>query len=328
LTNHAQCKQELVIHNLNGAACCCVARVYDLQKQEGLWEDGPPLELNIGGYNMDVKRATIMHAPDSMLARLFSGRWDHVLPRDKSGRIFLDLDQKWVKPILQHLYHLSIADADSEPLVTPEKQFDGDDLIGYYATLDLLGLTKTFYPTGVVRLKPTAEQMPLGSIDPHEFVSKLALTTSTASCDWNAPWKVLYNSSVDTFNFEMYKNRCRNASNTVVFIKEKSTGNVFGGYTGVARTFFFNSGVWRSAVQDPNMFIFALTSCDGATTYKKFNELKRPQYASHDSQLYPFYFASDLHCENLAYNGCATAIIMIQLYEPGLMASSWSQRYR
>jgi hypothetical protein len=25
---------------------------------------------------MDVKRATIMHAPDSMLARLFSGRWD------------------------------------------------------------------------------------------------------------------------------------------------------------------------------------------------------------------------------------------------------------
>jgi BTB/POZ domain len=79
------------------------------QKQEGLWEDGPPLELNIGGYNMDVKRATIMYAPDSMLARLFSGRWDHVLPRDKTGRIFLDLDQMWVKPILQHLYHLSIA---------------------------------------------------------------------------------------------------------------------------------------------------------------------------------------------------------------------------
>jgi hypothetical protein len=121
--------------------------------------------------------------------------WDHVLPRDKSGRIFLDLDHKWVKPILQHLHHLSIASAatDSEPLVTPEKQFEGDDLVGYYATLDLFGLTKTFYLNGIMRQTPTVEQMPFGAIDPHEFVSKLAQVMT--SCNWNAPWKMLYKSS-------------------------------------------------------------------------------------------------------------------------------------
>jgi TLD len=253
---------------------------------------------------MDVKRATIIHAPDSMLARLFSGRWDHVLPLDKRGRIFLDLDLKWVKPILQHLYHLSIASAAtaSEPLITPEKQFDGDDLVGYYATLDLFGLTKTFNPTGVVRHKPTVEQMPFGTVNPHEFVSNMNPVT-TSSRDWNAPWKILYKSSRDGSNFETYKDRCRNASNTVVFVKEKSTGNVYGGYTGVAKT--FGSGVWRSSTQDPNMFIFAITGT-GASAYTKFSNLIQPQYASYDSSAYAFYIG-DLYMQGLSSKCGATA---------------------
>jgi hypothetical protein len=140
-----------------------------LQQHDGAWERGPPLALNIGGYCLDIKRNTIMQAPNSMLARMSSGDWDHVLPHDTAGRIFLDLDEKWVKPIFQHLFHLSLAHDSNEPLSTPESSFeDSDDLMGYYATLDFFGLTDIFYPDGI---EPV--QIPLGMIKPQLFIQKV-----------------------------------------------------------------------------------------------------------------------------------------------------------
>jgi hypothetical protein len=128
-----------------------------------------------------------MQASGSMLARFFSGRWDHVLPRDKSGRIFLDLDAKWVKPIFQHLYYLSLAHDSSEVLETPENVQDSDDLMGYYATLDFLGLTDIFYPDG---LQPcNTSSIPFGVIDPKVFIHKLL---PVLTCDWKAPWKQFF----------------------------------------------------------------------------------------------------------------------------------------
>jgi hypothetical protein len=116
-----------------------------------------------------------MVASNSMLARIVSGRWDHVLPRDKAGRIFLDIDEKWIKPIFQYLYHLSLAHDSSEPLDTPENNYqDSDDLMGYYATLDFLGLTETFYPDGIQPIRPAASlqpaNIPLDVVDPMDFV--------------------------------------------------------------------------------------------------------------------------------------------------------------
>jgi hypothetical protein len=124
--------------------------MHTMQQHKGAWENGPPIAFNIGGYPLDAKRNTIMQAPNSMLARMCSGDWDNMVPRDTAGRIFLDLDVQWAKPIFQHLYQLTMVHASEEELNTPESNFeDSDDLIGYYATLDVFGLTDVFYPNGV-----------------------------------------------------------------------------------------------------------------------------------------------------------------------------------
>jgi hypothetical protein len=55
---------------------CCLR---DLQNQgDGAWKQAAPLQLNCGGCIIDLKRSTIMVASNSMLARIVSGRWDHV----------------------------------------------------------------------------------------------------------------------------------------------------------------------------------------------------------------------------------------------------------
>jgi hypothetical protein len=150
------------------------------------------------------------------------------------------------------------------------------------------------------------EQMPFGTVNPHEFVNQLKPAMTSSNCDWNTPWKVLYKSSKDGFNFETYKARCTGCFNTVVFIQEKKTGNVYGGYTGVARL-FPQGGVYRTAAQDPDMFIFAITD-DGASCTKS-SSFKQYHYPTYDSNIHPFYFASDFYCQGLnsASGGSATS---------------------
>jgi hypothetical protein len=201
------------------------------QQYDGAWEKGPPVAFNVGGYCLDIKRDTVMQAPQSMLAHICSDDWDHVLPRDTAGRIFLDLDEKWVKPIFQHLFHLSLAHDSAEPLNTPESSFDdSDDLMGYYATLDFFGLTDIFYPDD-----SESVQKALGVISPQHFIQKLQPTV--ALCDWRAKWTMLYRSSRDGLNLQAYQNCCKDKTHTVVFIKEQDTNNVYGGYSACARKY-------------------------------------------------------------------------------------------
>jgi TLD len=253
-----------------------------------------PLQLNVGGCILDLERRTVMQAPQSMLARIFSGRWDHVLPRDKSGRIFLDVDEKWIKPIFQHLYHLSLAHDSNEALETPESTFqDTDDLMGYYAALDFLGLVDTFYPDGlpsrITRYAMTTAAMPLAVIDPRQFIQKLQ---PVLTCDWRAQWKLLYKSSRDGLNLAAFQQRCINMVNTVVFIKEHGTGNVYGGYTAVGRT-FPNPGVWITKNQDPSMFVFAVensTMDAERAVYTKFELAAGQTNAWHDRHDLALYY--------------------------------------
>jgi hypothetical protein len=274
------------------ALICLAMLLADLQNQgDGAWKQGAPLQLNCGGCIIDLKRSTIMVASKSMLARIVSGRWDHVLPRDKAGRIFLDIDEKWIKPIFQHLYHLSLAHDSSEPLDTPENNYqDSDDLMGYYATLDFLGLTETFYPDGIRPIR--SAKIPLDVVDPMNFVQNLkpALT-----CDWRAPWTLLFKSSRDGLDQLTYQETVKNQSNTVVFVNEKSTGNVYGGYISGPRTFPSDSNR-IDAAQEPNMFLFAVENNANthALQHTKFNQIPYSGQNWIDGESYPFHFGDDL----------------------------------
>jgi hypothetical protein len=50
-------------------------------------------------------------------------------------------------------------------------------------------------------------------------------------------------------------------ANTVVFIKEQDSSNVYGGYTAVAKA-YPTTGIWIAKERDPNMFVFAIEDAE------------------------------------------------------------------
>src|SRR5688500_3151586 len=49
------------------------------------------IQLNVGGENMTISRNSVERISETnLLFKLISGKYDHLLPKDKNGRIFLD----------------------------------------------------------------------------------------------------------------------------------------------------------------------------------------------------------------------------------------------
>eukprot|EP00953_Heterococcus_sp_UTEX-ZZ885_P009441 5560-Heterococcus_DN1.PRE.4 len=187
-----------------------------------------------------------------------------------------------------------VHDSD-EPLNTPESSFeDSDDLMGYYVALDLFGLTNIFYP-----YVAEPAQMPLGIISQLLFIQKLQ--PAVQGCDWRADWHMVYKSSRDGYNRQAYQKCCKDKPNIVVFIKQRGTDNVYGGYSACARKYTVN-GKWIRREQDPNMFLFAITGaadCDAAghAQYTKFNTFTS-NLAGYDSKYKAMCIGStDLTCD-------------------------------
>lgn len=57
--------------------------------------------LNVGGVHFTTSATTLTAEPDSMLAAMFSGRYE--LERDQDGRAFIDRDGELFKHVLQYL---------------------------------------------------------------------------------------------------------------------------------------------------------------------------------------------------------------------------------
>lgn len=61
------------------------------------------LEINVGGRMFTTKRATLTLAEGSLLAGMFSGRWEGSLDLDRGGNIFLDFDPDCFEKVLYQL---------------------------------------------------------------------------------------------------------------------------------------------------------------------------------------------------------------------------------
>ena len=64
------------------------------------------IHLNVGGTNMYARRETLTKIKGSRLEVLFSGRWEDKLLRDEQGRVFLDMDIRYFKKIVDHLHSM------------------------------------------------------------------------------------------------------------------------------------------------------------------------------------------------------------------------------
>ena len=64
---------------------------------------------------MSVTRDTLTLINETRLEALFSGRWDKLLPRDKGGRMFMDINYTCFRAIVEYLNDCKIAPPDCAP---------------------------------------------------------------------------------------------------------------------------------------------------------------------------------------------------------------------
>jgi len=77
------------------------------------------LDINVGGERVTVLRSTLCAVDGSMLASMFSGRWNHVT--DAHGSIFLDYDPDCFKKIVKFLRFFVLDSTDPVlPMVKPD----------------------------------------------------------------------------------------------------------------------------------------------------------------------------------------------------------------
>lgn len=62
-----------------------------------------PLVLRVMFWCLPCRRDTLTAIEGSRLSHMFGGRWDKVMPKDKSGRFFLDLDPQQFRALLSWL---------------------------------------------------------------------------------------------------------------------------------------------------------------------------------------------------------------------------------
>ena len=96
------------------------------------------IHLNIGGQKLTTKRSTLCQVENSLLATMFSGRWEESLERDQDGAVFLDYNPQYFLLILDYLRAKTIA-KPGKPVPLPKVA--NDQLKRFNNLLQYLGLS-------------------------------------------------------------------------------------------------------------------------------------------------------------------------------------------
>jgi hypothetical protein len=88
------------------------------------------IRLNVRGTEMFARRDTLTVVKSSRLEALFSGRWENQLLRDDQDRVFMDVDPKSFKKILEYLYMVKISEDGDAPM--PDVDVSMKDMFDSY----------------------------------------------------------------------------------------------------------------------------------------------------------------------------------------------------
>ena len=105
--------------------------------------DNDIIHLNIGGQKLTTKRSTLCQVENSLLATMFSGRWEESLERDQDGAVFLDFNPQYFVLILDYLREKRIAQL-GKPIPLPKVA--DDQLERFNNLLQYLGLNDEIVP--------------------------------------------------------------------------------------------------------------------------------------------------------------------------------------
>jgi hypothetical protein len=118
------------------------------------WDgDDDLLKINFGGRNVDIKRSVLTKPPFgwNFFSCLFQKRWDGYHVRDKKGRIYVDLKESWLRPLINYLKY----NEDSDSLISLSnyflrqivKIFEMDEILDVGESFELKGLESSALTT-------------------------------------------------------------------------------------------------------------------------------------------------------------------------------------
>ena len=183
----------------------------------------------------------------NFLCLMVSGRWDYLLPRDRNGVIFIDLDPALVTPILDKFRFRSNYGTTKQliPRISVEKRAIFNSVESYYRIGDLV------YDRTAFSEESTIECMN----DPKNILLLRSLLPSDLT-EMRLKFELLYRGSRDGMTAADFHRLCDGKTDTVCVIKD-SNGNVFGGFADKAWS------MQSSYVKSEKSFLFSLKSSLG-----------------------------------------------------------------
>ena len=176
------------------------------------------IKLNVGGQHFTTSVQTLKKDPNSMLAAMFSGKFE-MKPSEDDGSFFIDRDGTYFRFILNYLRN-------------------GELILPHGATfLKELEAEATFYQIqGILdELSRPKVEFTIDNLE-KEFEDSLILTIDTRRVlkGWlplamAGEWRLLFRASRDGFASSVFHSKCDNKGPTITVVK--SGGNIFGGFT-------------------------------------------------------------------------------------------------
>ena len=269
-------------------------------------EISPLVKLNVGGKLFDIKLdgLSLIQSDYNLMAILLSGRWNFRLPRDSTGRIFLNLDSYWMEPFLDSL--------NSNRIVTPkmngEIKIGMDTAVSYYNLSDLLKNWSLSLPS--------PSTIPCMNMPRYteKLLDFLQPELKAAHLTRNVPLQLLYRGSRDGFTPSDLHSRSNGARNTI-FIIQATNGHVFGGYT---------EGAWQDSVNDLQNKKSFLFSLQGLADPEKFlRNYAVQQTPIKNTDQYLLFFGVDLTAASINCNvSIVGTMFSTKSHDPVLLAGT------
>ncbi|XP_078350460.1 BTB/POZ domain-containing adapter for CUL3-mediated RhoA degradation protein 3-like [Oculina patagonica] len=222
------------------------------------------VKLNVGGHHFTTSVQTLTKDPNSMLAAMFSGKFE--MRPSEDGSFFIDRDGTHFRFILNYLRHGELILPDSAAFL---KELEAE--------------AKFYQIQGILnQMKLAFEQSEILTDEDHRRVLKGWLPPQKGE------WRLLFRASRDGFAVKTFHTKCDNKGPTVSIVQNGR--NIFGGFTELS---------WKSQgeyVTCKEAFLFSMVNPQGLGP-TKMPLVKNQDYAMYcDSNLGPtFGGGHDLH---------------------------------
>ena len=215
----------------------------------------------------------------NFLYLMISGRWNYLLPKDRNGVIFIDLNPAFITPIFDNMRFRSNYGTDEQVIsrVSIDKRANFNTVVLYYRIGDILhDNTALSEVSRIESMNDPKNMLLLRSFLPSDFT------------EMRLRFKLLYRGSRDGMTATDFHRMCDGKDNTLSVIKD-TNGNVFGGFADKAW------GTQSQWIKSEKSFLFSLKS-SWEKEVTKFPVNTRDQHSLYHEASYMCAFGNgDLH---------------------------------